>query len=85
MGCFCLVIGEMLPSTPSAVEMQMPWKHDDDYDSGMFPVKQSEFPLWVENKEYTNYYSPTNTFLGMDIWLLLAVTRRTSSLGFQYV
>jgi len=56
--------GEMLPSTPSAVEMQMPWKHDDDYDSGMFPVKQSEFPLWVENKEYTNYYSPTNTFLG---------------------
>jgi len=56
--------GEMVPSTPSAAEMQLPWKRDDDDDMGMFPVKQSEFPLWVENKEYTNYYSPTNTFLG---------------------
>jgi len=55
---------EMVPSTPSAAEMQLPWKRDDDDDMGMFPVKQSEFPLWVENKEYTNYYSPTNTFLG---------------------
>jgi len=54
----------MVPSTPSAAEMQLPWKRDDDDDMGMFPVKQSEFPLWVENKEYTNYYSPTNTFLG---------------------
>ena len=53
-----------MPSTPSAAEMQLPWKRDDDDDIGMFPVKQSEFPLWVENKEYTNYYSPTNTFLG---------------------
>ena len=43
--------------------MQLPWKRDDD-DDETFPVKQSEFPPWVENKEYTSYYSPTNTFLG---------------------
>ena len=44
------------------MELQLPWKRNDgDVDAG---IKQSEFPLWVENKEYTNYYSPTNTFLG---------------------
>ncbi len=45
--------------------MELPWKRNDgDVDVG---VKQSEFPTWVENKEYTNYYSPTNTFLGKPI------------------
>jgi len=57
------IAGEGRPFTPTAVEMQLPWKRDDD-DDGTFPVKQSEFPPWVENKEYTSYYSPTNTFLG---------------------
>ena len=45
--------------------MELPWKRNDgDVDVG---VKQSEFPTWVENKEYTNYYSPTTTFLGKPI------------------
>lgn len=56
--------GEGHPSTPTAVEMQLPWKRDDADDMSTFAVKQSEFPLWVDNKEYNNYYSPTNTFLG---------------------
>ena len=44
--------------------MQLPWKRDDADDMSTFAIKQSEFPLWVDNKEYNNYYSPTNTFLG---------------------
>ncbi|KZS07684.1 Sodium/hydrogen exchanger [Daphnia magna] len=55
---------EAHPSTPTAVEMQLPWKRDDADDMSTFAIKQSEFPLWVDNKEYNNYYSPTNTFLG---------------------
>jgi len=50
--------------------MQLPWKRHDDDDSSMFPVKQSEFPLWVENKEYTHYHSPTTTFLGMQNYFI---------------
>lgn len=57
-------LGEAHPSTPTAVEMQLPWKRDDADDMSTFAIKQSEFPLWVDNKEYNNYYSPTNTFLG---------------------
>ena len=45
--------------------MQLPWKRDDADDMSTFAIKQSEFPLWVDNKEYNNYYSPTNTFLGI--------------------
>ncbi|XP_046455208.1 sodium/hydrogen exchanger 3-like isoform X3 [Daphnia pulex] len=55
---------EAHPSTPTAAEMQLPWKRDDADDMSTFAIKQSEFPLWVDNKEYNNYYSPTNTFLG---------------------
>ena len=51
------------PPKPTAVELQLPWKRDEN-DSSAIPVIQSEFPLWVNNKEYTHYYSPTNTFLG---------------------
>ncbi|XP_046455205.1 sodium/hydrogen exchanger 3-like isoform X1 [Daphnia pulex] len=57
-------LGEAHPSTPTAAEMQLPWKRDDADDMSTFAIKQSEFPLWVDNKEYNNYYSPTNTFLG---------------------
>ena len=59
--------GEGRPFTPTAAEMQLPWKRNDDDDAAgasYAAVKQSEFPLWVENKEYTQYSSPTNTFLG---------------------
>ena len=55
------------PPQPTAVELQLPWKRVDENDASTVPVIQSEFPLWVENKEYTHYYSPTNTFLGNNV------------------
>ena len=55
------LLGEPRPSTPTAAELELPWKRNDgDVDVG---VKQSEFPPWVENKEYMNY-SPSSTFIG---------------------
>lgn len=44
--------------------MELPWKRDDEHDTEVFPMKQSEFPAWSSNKEYLAYNSPTNTFLG---------------------
>ncbi|XP_078038317.1 na[+]/H[+] hydrogen exchanger 2 isoform X3 [Augochlora pura] len=50
-------------TTPTATETMLPWKREDDYDSG-HPVKQNEFPAWCSNKEYLAYSSPSATFLG---------------------
>ncbi|CAK9832452.1 Sodium/hydrogen exchanger 3 [Anthophora retusa] len=50
-------------TTPTATETMLPWKREDDYDSGR-PVKQNEFPAWCSNKEYLAYSSPSATFLG---------------------
>ncbi|XP_021943785.1 probable Na(+)/H(+) antiporter nhx-9 isoform X2 [Folsomia candida] len=48
----------------SPTHMELPWKRDDEHDTEVFPMKQSEFPAWSSNKEYLAYNSPTNTFLG---------------------
>ena len=37
----------------------LPWKRENA-DSNK-PMKQSEFPSWINNKEYTSNYSPYNT------------------------
>ena len=37
----------------------LPWKRENA-DSNK-PMKQSEFPSWINNKEYTQNYSPYNT------------------------
>nr|XP_012143569.1 PREDICTED: sodium/hydrogen exchanger 3 isoform X1 [Megachile rotundata] len=50
-------------TTPTATETMLPWKREDDYESG-HPVKQNEFPAWCSNKEYLAYSSPSATFLG---------------------
>ncbi|XP_015175172.1 PREDICTED: sodium/hydrogen exchanger 3 isoform X4 [Polistes dominula] len=50
-------------TTPTATETVLPWKREDDYDSG-HPLKQNEFPAWCANKEYLPYSSPSATFLG---------------------
>ncbi|XP_066602997.1 probable Na(+)/H(+) antiporter nhx-9 isoform X4 [Prorops nasuta] len=50
-------------TTPTATETMLPWKREDDYESGR-PVKQNEFPAWCSNKEYIAYNSPSATFLG---------------------
>ncbi|KAL0124608.1 hypothetical protein PUN28_006456 [Cardiocondyla obscurior] len=50
-------------TTPTATETMLPWKREDDYESG-HPIKQHEFPPWCSNKEYLAYSSPSATFLG---------------------
>ncbi|XP_015587331.1 probable Na(+)/H(+) antiporter nhx-9 isoform X2 [Cephus cinctus] len=50
-------------TTPTATETMLPWKREDDYDSGK-PIQQNEFPAWCSNKEYLAYSSPSATFLG---------------------
>ncbi|XP_035738567.1 sodium/hydrogen exchanger 3-like isoform X5 [Vespa mandarinia] len=50
-------------TTPTATETVLPWKREDDYESG-HPLKQNEFPAWCANKEYLPYSSPSATFLG---------------------
>lgn len=50
-------------TTPTATETMLPWKREDDYESG-HPLKQNEFPAWCANKEYLAYSSPSATFLG---------------------
>ncbi|XP_076684769.1 na[+]/H[+] hydrogen exchanger 2 isoform X2 [Andrena cerasifolii] len=50
-------------TTPTATETMLPWKREDDYNSG-HPIKQNEFPAWCSNKEYLAYSSPSATFLG---------------------
>ncbi|KYM79012.1 Sodium/hydrogen exchanger 3 [Atta colombica] len=50
-------------TTPTATETMLPWKREDDYESG-HPIKQHEFPAWCSNKEYLAYSSPSATFLG---------------------
>lgn len=51
-------------ATPTAIESQLPWKRSDNGEEDDGPVKQSEFPAWVSNKEYLAYNSPSATFLG---------------------
>jgi len=49
----------------SATESVLPWKREDG--AGEMPVlglKQREFPSWINNKDYVNYSSPSNTLLG---------------------
>ena len=58
-------VEEPVEPASTILEMELPWKRDDEDDVSALPVKQSEFPLWVENPDYTNYYSPTTTYLGI--------------------
>ncbi|MPC41541.1 hypothetical protein E2C01_035140 [Portunus trituberculatus] len=51
-------------SQPTLAEAVLPWKRPEDEEVCQMPVKQNEFPAWASNKEYVNYYSPSNTFLG---------------------
>ncbi|XP_050499593.1 sodium/hydrogen exchanger 3 isoform X3 [Diabrotica virgifera virgifera] len=51
----------MRVSTPTATEMMLPWKREEE---GCVPILQSEFPGWASNKEYLAYNSPSATFLG---------------------
>ncbi|XP_071631034.1 sodium/hydrogen exchanger 3 isoform X1 [Temnothorax longispinosus] len=55
--------GSYRVTTPTATETMLPWKREDDYESG-HPIKQHEFPAWCSNKEYLAYSSPSATFLG---------------------
>ncbi|XP_060520653.1 sodium/hydrogen exchanger 3 isoform X4 [Cylas formicarius] len=52
----------MRVTTPTATEMMLPWKRDEEENSA--PLQQSEFPAWASNKEYLAYNSPSATFLG---------------------
>lgn len=65
-------------TTPTATETMLPWKREDDYESG-HPIKQHEFPAWCSNKEYLAYSSPSATFLGKE-----KKRKRWVSLGVQY-
>lgn len=51
-------------STPTLAEAVLPWKRPEMEEVCDQPLKQAEFPAWASNKEYVNYYSPSNTFLG---------------------
>ena len=39
----------------------LPWKRNNTDSEMNKPMKQSEFPSWINNKEYTQNYSPYNT------------------------
>lgn len=49
---------------PTMAEVLLPWKRPGDEEVCDQPLRQSEFPPWAANKEYVNYNSPSNTFLG---------------------
>ncbi|KAK3869209.1 hypothetical protein Pcinc_025474 [Petrolisthes cinctipes] len=51
-------------SQPTVAESVLPWKRPEAEEVCDRPLKQSEFPPWASNKEYVNYYSPSNTFIG---------------------
>jgi len=68
--CYCLVVFDLgaegyRVTTPTATETMLPWKREDDYESGHH-IKQHEFPAWCSNKEYLAYSSPSATFLGKE-------------------
>ncbi len=39
----------------------LPWKRNNADAESNKPMKQSEFPSWINNKEYTQNYSPYST------------------------
>jgi hypothetical protein len=39
----------------------LPWKRENTDSESNKPMKQSEFPSWINNKEYTQNYSPYST------------------------
>ena len=51
-------VEEPVEPASTILEMELPWKRDDEDDVSALPVK-------VENPDYTNYYSPTTTYLGI--------------------
>lgn len=53
-------------------EVLLPWKRPEDEVMCDKPLRQSEFPAWASNKEYVGYYSPSNTFLGALVYLLVS-------------
>lgn len=53
----------VLPTT--ATESVLPWKREDsDVQLPAVAMQQREFPSWINNKDYVNYSSPSNTLLG---------------------
>uniref|UniRef100_T1J512 [histone H3]-lysine(4) N-trimethyltransferase n=1 Tax=Strigamia maritima TaxID=126957 RepID=T1J512_STRMM len=51
------------PPPQTLTEAQLPWKRDaDDTVDEAEPVRQQEFPSWIDNKEYTTYMSPSSSF-----------------------
>lgn len=49
---------------PSAIESTLPWKRKEVHEICRPPVKQREFPSWINNKDYVQFGSPAATFLG---------------------
>ena len=66
MLCSCtnlIFVSAVLPTT--ATESVLPWKRDDsDVQLPAVAMQQREFPAWINNKDYVNYSSPSNTLLG---------------------
>jgi len=49
----------------TATESVLPWKREDsDMQLQAVAMQQREFPAWINNKDYVNYSSPSNTLLG---------------------
>ena len=46
----------------------LPWKREDsDVQLSAVAMQQREFPAWINNKDYVNYSSPSNTLLGKSV------------------
>ena len=57
----------------------LPWKRNNTDSEMNKPMKQSEFPSWINNKEYTQNYSPYNTvnqgkWLNLDVYFFLILS-----------
>eukprot|EP00096_Caligus_rogercresseyi_P006867 TRINITY_DN2383_c0_g1_i1.p1 TRINITY_DN2383_c0_g1~~TRINITY_DN2383_c0_g1_i1.p1 ORF type:complete len:889 (-),score=207.95 TRINITY_DN2383_c0_g1_i1:856-3522(-) len=47
-----------------SLKADLPWKRETDQQICIAPVKQREFPTWINNQEYINYGSPSEVFMG---------------------
>ena len=66
--CLYLLIVIFSDHHTTATEAVLPWKREDsDIQLPAVAIKQREFPPWINNKDYVNYSSPSNTLLGMNI------------------
>ncbi|XP_071749910.1 sodium/hydrogen exchanger 3 isoform X2 [Lepeophtheirus salmonis] len=47
-----------------SLKADLPWKRETDNKVCIAPVKQREFPTWINNNEYIKYGSPSEVFIG---------------------